>query len=100
MENLNTKTHYLKIKPRYFDDIILNHKRFEVRKNDRDYNVGDLLILREFDKYGDYTGRDIHARIVYILDSFTPILDYVVLGLDYIIFYPDAEFSNVSCFVL
>jgi len=48
--------HDLKILPQYFEEVIKGHKRFELRKDDRDYKVGDLLVLREF-KDGKYTGR-------------------------------------------
>lgn len=37
------KTHYVKTLDRYFTDVITDRKRFEVRLNDRDYQVGDLL---------------------------------------------------------
>jgi len=41
--------HDLKIYPEYWEDIATGKKTFEVRKNDRDYQVGDLLLLRKFD---------------------------------------------------
>ena len=34
-----------KILPEYFYDILLNNKRFEIRKNDCDYKVGDKIKL-------------------------------------------------------
>lgn len=37
------KLHELKIKCEYFDAICFGHKTFELRKNDRDYQVGDLI---------------------------------------------------------
>lgn len=40
-------THDLKILPRYFDAVEDGSKPFEVRRNDRDYQVGDILLLRE-----------------------------------------------------
>jgi len=43
------KAHDLKIYPEFWEDIATNKKTFEVRKNDRDYHVGDLLLLRKFD---------------------------------------------------
>lgn len=42
------KIHELKILPEYFDAVISGRKRFEIRKNDRDYKVGDQLILKEW----------------------------------------------------
>jgi len=41
--------HDLKIYPEYWEDIATGKKTFEVRKNDRDYQVGDLLLFRKFD---------------------------------------------------
>jgi len=39
--------HQLKIERQYFQQIILGEKTFEVRKNDRDFHVGDYLGLNE-----------------------------------------------------
>ena len=37
------KLHELKIKRTYHDDVIAGRKTFEIRKNDRDFQVGDLV---------------------------------------------------------
>ena len=37
------KLHELKILNKYFDDVLIGKKTFELRKNDRDYQVGDLI---------------------------------------------------------
>ena len=42
--------HELKISPEYYDAVVNGIKPFEIRKNDRNYSVGDALRLREFDK--------------------------------------------------
>lgn len=39
------KIHELKLDTFYFDDVKSGLKTFEIRKNDRDYQVGDLLSL-------------------------------------------------------
>ena len=59
--------HKLKILPEYFEAIASRKKTFELRTDDRDYKVGDLLCLREWD--GErYTGRELSAiEIKYIL---------------------------------
>ena len=44
------KTHDLKIEKKYFNDVIAERKKFEVRKNDRNYQVNDILSLNEYDK--------------------------------------------------
>ncbi len=57
-------THELKLLPQYFNDVENGIKNFEIRKNDRDYKVGDTLLLREWDN--EYTGREITRKIDYI----------------------------------
>lgn len=37
------KLHTLKIKYEYYKEIVLGNKKFELRKNNRDYQVGDLI---------------------------------------------------------
>lgn len=74
------KTHELKIKPQYFWDIVCNIKTFEVRKNDRNFEVGDIITLREFEN-GKLTGKTINVEIVYILNDEEYCKEsYVVLG--------------------
>ncbi len=55
-------THNLKIRPAYFAAIKSGVKRFEYRDNDRDYNAGDTLRLREYD-----TGEELSVTVDYIL---------------------------------
>lgn len=38
--------HSLKIEKQYYDDILHNEKRFEIRRNDRGFKVGDILELK------------------------------------------------------
>jgi hypothetical protein len=58
---------YLKCETEYFQAIEKGLKTFEVRKNDRLYEIGDLLYLQEI--VGDvFTGREIRGcEIIYIL---------------------------------
>lgn len=63
-------THELKCWPEYFDAIYIGEKRFEVRKNDRNYTVGDSLYLREWSpQFQAYTGRTLVLQINYILQG-------------------------------
>jgi hypothetical protein len=68
--------HELKTHPQYFSMVFAGTKKFEVRKNDRNYQLGDELLLKEFVPEGyyedgtsdeHYTGRILHRRIDYIL---------------------------------
>ena len=43
------KVHELKILPEYYKAQKAGKKNFEIRKNDRDYKVGDKLVLKEYD---------------------------------------------------
>jgi len=75
--------HELKILPEYYDPVVLNHKTFEIRKNDRNYQVGDVLLLREW-KSGKYTGREVKRFVSYIYHGngdFGLADGYCVLGL-------------------
>lgn len=59
-------------------------KPFEVRRNDRDYQVGDTVVLHEWNPGSErYTGRKLDRRITYILagGQFGVEQGYVVLGL-------------------
>ncbi|WP_285046665.1 DUF3850 domain-containing protein [Lactococcus petauri] len=42
------KTHELKLDIKYFDEVKNGTKNFEIRKNDRDFKVGDILELKAF----------------------------------------------------
>lgn len=60
-------THELKTWPEYFQAIFENKKTFELRVNDRNYQVGEILLLREFDpETKQYSGREIKRYVTYI----------------------------------
>ncbi|MCK3411129.1 DUF3850 domain-containing protein, partial [Escherichia coli] len=42
------KIHEVKLHAKYFDLVLEGHKRAEFRKNDRNYERRDTLILREW----------------------------------------------------
>jgi hypothetical protein len=61
--------HELKCWPEYFHAVKSGDKKFEIRKWDRPYKVGDRLLLREWDpKTGDYTGAIQKVMVTYLLD--------------------------------
>lgn len=81
--------HRLKAWPEFYTALAAGTKTFEFRPNDRDFKVGDLLLLQEWrpprdtqdvlasiknaeavqgsDVVGEYTGRELLARISYRL---------------------------------
>lgn len=63
--------HELKTHPKYFEKIWNGDKKFEIRKNDRNFQEGDLLKLLEYDpEICSYTGRYCIMKISYILHDF------------------------------
>lgn len=73
--------HELKCWPLYFEALQDGRKTFEIRPNDRNYAVGDVLRLREWiPSRAEYTGRECCRRVVYITD-FGQQSGYVVMGL-------------------
>lgn len=63
------RTHELKCLPDYFGAVRRNEKRFEVRRDDRGFQKGDTLRLREWlpELGGRYSGNDEYRKIKYIL---------------------------------
>lgn len=80
--------HELKILPPYFEAVLSGEKTFEIRNNnDRGFEKGDTLVLREFDpelscKFAleGYTGRTIE-RVVSYVSNYEQQPGFVVLGL-------------------
>ena len=60
-------THELKTWPPYFSAIRAERKTFELRKSDRDYKVGDTLLLKEYSPDTGYTGSAISVIVSYIM---------------------------------
>ena len=75
--------HELKIKPEYYRDVVSGDKTFEIRKNDRNYQVGDLLVLSEF-RNGDLTGSCVRCIVSYLIKGSEELgldKDWCVLGI-------------------
>ena len=76
--------HELKILPKWFADVLTGKKNFEIRRNDRDFKVGDYLLLKEYER-GHYTGREIKKRIQYIYQgdgTYGLSEEFCILGLE------------------
>lgn len=74
------RVHHLKTEPTWYEALLLGSKTFEVRRDDRGYQRGDLVVLREWippvgtgsfiesarDLTGEYTGRELEYRIGFV----------------------------------
>lgn len=83
-------THDVKSWAHFFDAIDSGHKKHDLRKNDRNYKVGDFLRLRRYDNInGCYAGPTIVRKITYITSRELPCAfssavlepDYCILSL-------------------
>lgn len=68
--------HCLKIHKEHFNNVKAGTKTFEIRNNDRAFQKGDSVLLREFDPSGTieshkYSGRELEFKIgdVYPIDA-------------------------------
>jgi len=78
------KEHVLKTWPIFFTAVWQGDKTFEIRKNDRDFQVGDILRLREWEPEDEvYTGREVRREVTHIMVTFADVLapGYVVLSI-------------------
>jgi len=77
-------THDVKLSANWWTDIVSGLKKFELRKNDRDYRVNDKILMNEY-KDGEPTGRSILADITYMLEDYTGLTEgYAILGIELI----------------
>ena len=76
------KIHDLKLLSEYYSAVVSGAKKFEIRYNDRDYKVGDILFLREFDGL-QYTGRKTCVKVTYVLHGgvYGLAKEYVILSI-------------------
>ena len=74
--------HRIKLSYLYFNDVQNGKKNFELRKDDRNYQVGDKLLLSEV-KDNVLTGREVEVDVVYKLADYTGLeAGYCILGID------------------
>jgi hypothetical protein len=67
------KTHRVKSWSWFFQAIKDGSKTHDLRKNDRDYEVGDFLELHEYDPTdGTYSGDVVTAEITYMTSNKVP----------------------------
>lgn len=77
------QVHRLKTWPEYFSQVESGQKTFEVRKNDRDFQNGDIVTLMEFDpNESHFTGKVLSFKIGYILN----LTKYLGVEGDFVVF--------------
>lgn len=88
--------HELKTWPEYFQKVKSGEKKFELRENDRDFKVGDTLVLKEWkwkgysevspnEKVGEYTGEQLEVIVSYVFTGNAPMGlagGYCILGIE------------------
>lgn len=76
------KMHELKIEQTYFDATKRGDHKVQIRKNDRDFTIGDMLYLREWQPLiGAYTDRSMSAFITFVAHDSNLPNDYVALSI-------------------
>ncbi len=67
-DNPMAKTHNLKCWPKYFEAVMSGAKTFELRLDDRGFEVGDKIQLQEWDpNLKAYTGGEVELSITYVM---------------------------------
>jgi hypothetical protein len=65
------KIHNLKTWPGYFQFVFDGIKTFELRQDDRGFEIGDILHLQEYEpETKTYSGRYVDALVTYMLGGF------------------------------
>ena len=78
-----TTIHVLKCWPHYYYAIESGKKTWEVRRNDRDYHVGDTLCLRPWSPITkNYLAGELRVRVTYIADISFIMPGYVGMSID------------------
>ena len=77
------KDHELKSWPTYFSATIAGYKKFEFRLDDRGFQVGDTLWLREWEpSTKSYTGRNIRVLVTSLWTTIPGVPeDHCIMGI-------------------
>ncbi|MFW2039314.1 DUF3850 domain-containing protein [Acinetobacter ursingii] len=85
-----SKVHNLKTDPEVFQAVVEGRKTFEIRFNDRDFKVGDELVLLETIYTGEqmkhgkpllYSGNELRKTVSYVLSGYGLQDGWVILGI-------------------
>ena len=76
--------HELKCWPEYFEALVTDRKKFELRKDDRGFQVHDKLVIREWNPgTTGYTGMALDFEVTYILrdhEGLSP--GWIIMGVE------------------
>lgn len=76
---------YLKLQSQWVSDIVSGNKKSELRINDRDFKVGDLLYLQEIDDNQAFTGKILVVRITHMVQDIKYLQEnYACLSIQYL----------------
>jgi hypothetical protein len=85
------KLHRLKTDPEVYQAVLAGRKTFEIRLNDRDFHVGDELLLMETVATGEaikagaplqYTGNEMRKRVSHVLSGYGLMPGWVCLSFE------------------
>ena len=81
--------HELRMWPEFFKHLWAGDKTFELRKDDG-FKVGDILKFKEWSRigYGEYTGREITATVMFIMSGLGLEKDWVAMSLSHFFLKP------------
>jgi hypothetical protein len=67
-EPVEHQIHALKTWPVHYENVASGRKHFEYRKNDRNFQVGDLLILQKYDpQREEYLGENLVVKVTHMM---------------------------------
>lgn len=90
---MRNQIHHCKSWTHFFDAIVKGDKKHDLRKTDRNFQIGDIIVLQKYDPVlGKYTGDECKVKITYITSNTTPCAfssavlekDYCILSLELI----------------
>ena len=74
--------HDIKCIEPFYSEAEEGKKSFELRKNDRNYKVGDILCQWQFVD-GQITGKNFCQKVIYLLQDFTGLVEgFCIMGVE------------------
>lgn len=73
--------HFLKANPQHFETLCTGEQKCSIRKNDRNFQVGDEVIFLEYDTVSERCTGDSHLLHISHIENFGVRQGYVALSL-------------------